>query len=180
MAKNGTRKHRTHKHRTRPLRGAASPTSARRLEALEKQRQALALRMAGASFDEIAESLGYADRGGAHKAVMAAIESTLPEPALQVRELELKRLDRLWLAAWKAATDGDLQAIAVCLQIMKRRADFEGLDKAKKLEHTGPDGKAIPIKIINFGLNEADANEERADTAPVRNLADGGNEISIP
>jgi hypothetical protein len=173
-------KNRTRKHRTRPPRGAASPTSARRLAALDKQRQALALRMAGASFDEIAESLGYADRGGAHKAVMAAIESTLPEPAAKVRELELKRLDRLWLAAYKAATAGDLQAIAVCLQIMKRRADFEGLDKAKKLEHAGPGGQAIPIRLIDFGLNEENANEKLTDIAPVRDLADGGNEISIP
>src|ERR1700687_496178 len=135
MAKNGT-----HKRRTRTPRGAAPPTSPQRLKALDKQRQALALRMAGASFDEIAESLGYADRGGAHKAVMAAIESTLPEPALQVRELELKRLDRLLMAAWKAATAGDLQAIGVCLQIMKRRADFEGLEKGKKQEISGPSG----------------------------------------
>src|ERR1700736_4114313 len=86
--------------RKRPPRGAASPTSPRRLRALENQRQALGLRMAGASFDEIAESLGYANRAGAHKAVMTAIEGTLREPAAQVRELELKRLDRLWLAAY--------------------------------------------------------------------------------
>lgn len=174
------KKGKTHIRGTRPPRGAASPTSPLRLKALERQRQALALRMAGASFDEIAESLGYADRGGAHKAIMAAIESTLREPAEGVRELELKRLDRLLMAAWKAATAGDLQAIAVCLQIMKRRADFEGLDKAKKLEHTGPGGKAIPIRLINFGLNEENANEEGADTPPVRDLADGGNEIPLP
>jgi hypothetical protein len=102
--------------------------------------------MAGASFEDIAESLGYANRAGAHKAVMTAIESTLPVPAAQVRELELKRLDRLWLGVWDAATKGDFQAVDACLKIMKRRADFEGLDKAKKLEHAGPDGQSIPVK----------------------------------
>ena len=149
MAITGTRK-----HRTRTPRGAASPTSARRLEALNKQRQALALRMAGASFDEIAESLGYADRGGAHKAVMAGLQSTLPEPAAQVRELELKRLDRLWLAVWDAATKGDLQALDACLRIMKRRADFEGLDAPKKLEHGGIDGGPIQIQLNDEQLCE--------------------------
>ena len=149
MAKNGT-----HKRRTRTPRGAASPTSPQRLKALDKQRQALALRMAGASFDEIAESLGYADRGGAHKAVMAALQSTLPEPAAQVRELELKRLDRLWLGVWDAATKGDLQAVDACLRIMKRRADFEGLDAPKKLEHGGIDGGPIPIQLNDEQLIE--------------------------
>src|SRR5262245_27392556 len=97
MTKNGK-----HMGRKRNGRGAASRTSPQRLQALEKQRQALQLRIAGANFDEIAETLGYANRGGAHKAIMTAIESTLREPAAQVRELELKRLDRLWMAAWKA------------------------------------------------------------------------------
>jgi hypothetical protein len=101
--------------------------------------------MAGASYDDIADALGYAARGGAHKAVMAAIDSTLPEPAAKVRELELKRLDRLWLAVWDAATKGDIEAIDACVRIMKRRADFEGLDKAKKHEHFGPDGGPVPI-----------------------------------
>jgi hypothetical protein len=149
MAKNGT-----HKRGTRTPRGAASPTSPQRLKALDKQRQALALRMAGASFDEIAESLGYADRGGAFKAVMAALQSTLPEPAAQVRELELKRLDRLWLAVWDGATKGDLQAVDACLRIMKRRADFEGLDAPKKLEHGGIDGGPIPIQLNDEQLVE--------------------------
>jgi hypothetical protein len=93
--------------------------------------------MAGASFDEIAESLGYADRGGAFKAVMTALNSTLLEPAAEVRELELKRLDRLWLAVWDLATKGDLQAVDACLRIMKRRADFEGLDAPRDMRHSG-------------------------------------------
>jgi hypothetical protein len=103
------------------------------------------MRIAGASFDDIANALGYADRAGAHKAVMAALEKTLTEPAAQVRELELKRLDRLFLAVWDPATKGDHQAVDACLRIMKRRADFEGLDKAKKLEHSGPEGGPLPV-----------------------------------
>jgi hypothetical protein len=159
----------THKHRTRTPRGAASPTSSRRLEALGKQRQALAMRIAGASFDEIADALGYADRGGAHKAIMAAIERTLPESAAQVRKLELKRLDRLWLAVWDAATKGDLQAVDACLRIMKRRADFEGLDKAKKhdLQHSGGARLVIVEEIVDAAPSAKDnppAGEPKPDS----------------
>jgi hypothetical protein len=122
--------------------------------------------MAGASYDDIAESLGYASRAGAHKAVMTAIASTLTEPAAQVRELELKRLDRLWLAVWDRATKGDLEAVEMCLKIMKRRADFEGLDKAKKLELGGQGGEPIPIRIIDIVRPTTNAGSESQPPTP--------------
>jgi hypothetical protein len=122
--------------------------------------------MAGASYDDIAESLGYASRAGAHKAVMTAIASTLTEPAAQVRELELKRLDRLWLAVWDRATKGDIEAVEMCLKIMKRRADFEGLDKAKKLELGGQGGEPIPIRIIDIVRPTTNAGSEGQPPTP--------------
>jgi hypothetical protein len=177
--KDGVRQPREAKKR--PPRGAASPTSPRRLQALEKQRQAVTMRIAGASFDDIAEALGYASRAGAHKAIMTAIQSTLPEPVEAVRQLELNRLDRLWLAVWPAALQGNPQAVEACLKIMKRRAEFEGLDKAKKFEHAGPGGKAIPVQFIDFGLGEAKPNEGPTDIVPAGGDFTGGeNEISVP
>jgi hypothetical protein len=140
------------------------------------------MRIAGASFDDIAEALSYASRAGAHKAIMTAIESTLPEPVEAVRQLELNRLDRLWLAVWPAALQGNPQAVEACLKIMKRRADFDGLDRAKKFEHAGPGGKAIPVQFIDFGLGMSEAKpNEPTDIAPAGgDLAGGENEISVP
>jgi len=109
-------------------RGAASPTSAFRLAAFQKQKQALELRLAGASYLKIADTLGYANKGGAHKAVMAALEKTIREPADRVRKIELERLDRLWFSAYQRAISGDVKAIQLCLAIMERRAKFQGLD----------------------------------------------------
>ena len=104
-----------------------SATSPRRLRAAERQRQALELRKAGASYPEIARTLGCA-LSSAHKSVSAALQKTLQEPAAEVRQLELDRLDRLMRALWPAAIEGDPNVIDRVLKIMARRAALQGLD----------------------------------------------------
>lgn len=125
-------------------------TSERRVKATERQRQALELRKAGASFEAIADRLGYGSKSGAYQAVMSAIKRTLREPADEVRELEEQRLDALLLAIWPQATKGNQGAIDRALRIMERRARLLGLDKPAKLEHSGPSGGPIPIKEVIF------------------------------
>src|SRR5207245_4065278 len=114
----------TSKHRTR---GAASPTSPRRLSAFQKQMQALDLRTGGASWRKIADAVGYVDGSGAHKAVMAALEKIPVEPGNKVRQIELERLDRMMMGLWPKAVNGDEKATGQCLQIMEMRARYLGL-----------------------------------------------------
>jgi len=106
-----------------------SKTSPRRLQAAKKQVKALELRVEGRSFRQIALELKYRGPSGAHKAVDAALERTIREPADEVRQLELERLDRLQIMPWKQATViGDPKAIASVIKIMERRAKLLGLD----------------------------------------------------
>lgn len=63
----------------------ASPAA---IEVNEKYRRALEMRKAGATFQQIADAEGYADRSGAKRAVMAALDKTLREPAEDVRDIE--------------------------------------------------------------------------------------------
>jgi len=106
-----------------------SKTSPRRLLAAKKQVKALELRVEGRSFRQIALELKYKGPSGAHKAVDAALERTIREPAEQVRQLELERLDKLQIKPWKLATViGDPKATASVLKIMERRAKLLGLD----------------------------------------------------
>ena len=65
-----------------------SRTSPRRIDAVAKQHKALALRYSGATFDAIAQELGYANRQGAHMAVEAALQKTIQEPADELRQLD--------------------------------------------------------------------------------------------
>jgi len=109
----------------------ATPTNA---ELVAKERQALDLRLAGATFDAIAERLGYADRSGAQRAVERAMTSTLQEPADQLRELQAARLDRLLLAIWPTALDGDAKAIAQARGLIDQLCKLLGLNAPTKVD----------------------------------------------
>ena len=144
MATDGKPKH--------PPRGAASPTSPRRLRAAGKQIQAMQLREAGVSYEKIAETCGYKNRSSAFKAVQAGLKATRAEAGKSLRRLELRRLDRLWMGLYSRATGNppDLAAVDRCLKIMHRRAALLGLD-IEKLALTNPTGE----KEFSGGLTDA-------------------------
>ena len=102
--------------------------------AADKERQALELRKAGASFQAIADKLGYADPSGAHRAVVRALANTIQQPADELRPLEAERLDRLLLAVWPDACQGDDRAINRALQIMGQRAKLLGLNAPTRVD----------------------------------------------
>ena len=108
--------------------------SKRRIAATEKQRQALMMRKAGATYETIADHLGYASRTGAFKAVMSALNATIREPANELRELELARLDQYLVSLAKDLQRGDVKAINAALKIGERRAKLLGLDQAVEIK----------------------------------------------
>jgi hypothetical protein len=136
----------------------AAAARRRHLDVAERQRQALKLRWAGASYRAIAQQLGCS-LGNAWKSVRAGIKKTLQEPADEVRKLESERLDRLMLACWPLATANppDLGAVDRVLEIMKRRAELNGLDAPKQL-----------------ALQMSDEELDRAIEAELERLAQGG------
>lgn len=103
-------------------------TTPRKLEAQERMYQALEMRKAGMGYKEIAEALGYTCHASAVKAVQRALKQTLREPADDVRELELERLEAMWRKTWEWIERGDPRAIDRALRIMERRAKYLGLD----------------------------------------------------
>lgn len=105
-----------------------SRTTKANLEAHAKRLRALELRRAGATFDQIAEQVGYASRGKAHDAVMAALADVIREPAEKTLALELDRLDALTVALWPKVRRGDEKAVQAVLRVMERRAKLLGLD----------------------------------------------------
>jgi len=109
----------------------------RRVAAHERHLQALELRKAGATYQMIADQLGYASPKGAHKAVRSAMREALSEPAEAVRQLEALRLDAALLAIWRRVTKGDDKAIDRLLGIMKRRMELFGLAAPRRQEFSG-------------------------------------------
>lgn len=124
-----------------------SKTSQRRLRAAERQRQALELRKAGVSFEEIARTLGYAGPSSSYRAIMSALKRTLQEPADEVRKLELVRLDRAQRVAWERMLQGDLEALAKVIKVMERRARLLGLDMPTKVASTDSQGEDLALTV---------------------------------
>lgn len=104
-------------------------TKAPKPEQIDKERQVVEMRRAGATYDDIARATGYKDASGARAAYIRAMQRTLVEAGTdEMRELELDRLDRLQRAVWGKAMQGDTTAIHTALKILDRRARYLGLD----------------------------------------------------
>ena len=98
-----------------------------------RQSKALEMRKAGASYDQIATALGMANRSVAWQSVRSAIKTVIREPAQEVLDLELSRLDIMMMGCWPKARTGDLQTIDRVLRIMDRRSTYLGLDAPKTM-----------------------------------------------
>jgi len=124
-----------------------------RVRAHERHLQALELRKAGVTYEVIAGQLGYANASGARKAVVSALKATLREPAAELRELELARLDAMLLPLWRPVQAGDEKAVDRALRIMERRARLLGLDR-KTAEGEVPDTVKVVVEYLDAELPE--------------------------
>ena len=102
-------------------------------EQIDRELKVLELRRAGLTWQRIAEQVGYADHSGAYLAYKRAIKRTQQQPADELRTQELDRIDRLQLAAWPKAMQGDTQSINTICRLMERRARLLGLDMPVKI-----------------------------------------------
>ncbi|WP_055477608.1 sigma factor-like helix-turn-helix DNA-binding protein [Sphaerimonospora mesophila] len=127
-------------------------------ETAVRDAEACRLRARGLSYEQIAEQLGVS-RSNAYLAVQRAIADIVREPAEEVRQLELVRLDEMHRAAlgvleathyvvdkgkvvmWDGQPlidDGPvLAAVDRMLKIQARRAALLGLDAEKKVSLSG-------------------------------------------
>lgn len=113
-------------------------TNAKKITSAEHAAEALKLRLRGYSFQRIRDELGHwATSHGCRQAVVKAIADITREPAQELVEVELARLDEMFTVAFdKAVKKGDFYSIESCLKIMDRRSKLLGLDKAAQAEST--------------------------------------------
>lgn len=131
--------------------GAAAKSSVRRIRTTEKTLKALELRKRGLNYTQIGEKLGCA-RSTACRYVLSELENLADkcrEEAVYVRDLELQRLDALYLVAYAEVEKGNVSAIDRCLRIMERRAKLLGLDEAEKVDVNG-------IATLHFDKEDED------------------------
>ena len=171
-----------------PNHNAAVPSP----ELVDKEVKVLELRRAGLTWQRIAEETGYADHTGAYAAYKRAIKRTMQQPADELREQEVDRIDRLQLALWPKAMKGDERSISTIVRLMERRAKLLGLDAPTRIQQdvttwTGDESidRAVRDLAALLTANDADSSGESAMAEPTgESLAittgDGLEEVADP
>jgi hypothetical protein len=139
------------------------------VETVQKMAEALDYRLQSYSFAEIGEAMGVSTTR-AYELVDMALKQTIHETADKVRQMELRRLDKMTPKMMEFAVQGDPKAVDSVIKIMDRRAKLLGLDGPSKHEHTGKDGGPIETKVngdsARSALVEALAKAGYAGTTP--------------
>ena len=131
-----------------------SKLSPRRIDAQQKQQQAMELRMAGRTWQEIADHLGYASHTGAYEAVKVALSRSNHEAAEDYRSLTIGRLTKILQVHWPLMLQADNNSTRLCLQTIKDMREVLGLDSPSKFEHTGADGAPIRHEVITLDIGD--------------------------
>lgn len=97
-----------------------------------RRAEALSLRLAGLSYDQIGERLKI-DGAGARDLIVRTLRQAESRGVEQLRELENARLDRAQAAIWAQVLQGDIKAVQTFISISARRAKMNGLDEATKV-----------------------------------------------
>ena len=125
-------------------------------EQIDKEKQVLELKRSGATWDAIAQVVGYSNASGAFKAYQRAMVRTLQQPADELRDAEIDRLDRLQRAYWFEAI-GDKnnppvhKSAEIVLKIIDRRAKLLGLDAPTKIQ----------AEVVTYDASGIEADIER-------------------
>lgn len=109
----------------------------------EADAEALRLRIAGFSYDDIAKRSGYRNRSGAFKAVERALAAGAETDGVA---LEISRLDVLQRGVFQRAMQGDVQAALAVVKIIDQRSKLAGLYKPAAVEDV-PGTPAAPAVV---------------------------------
>jgi hypothetical protein len=146
-------------HRNRP-RGEDAKKRERALKALD-------LRIAGATYRQIAAQLGVREFAAFHDVQdeLGRLDPVIKGRAERLRELEMARLDRLNVALAPGIKAGQPGAIFAAVKVMERRAKLCGLDAPTKLEVSG---------AVTLGEKIAAARARGAQLAAARKKKESG------
>ena len=138
-----------------------SMTSARRVQARERERLAAELRKRGASLAQIASELEVSVPA-VHKMlkrVMARQVELADESLAELRAMEVERIDALLLAVWPKAVGGSgrepsLGAIDRVIKLSKRRSEILGIDAPLKQDITSGGEPITAVKLVEVLLDK--------------------------
>jgi hypothetical protein len=152
----------------------------------ERRKSALALKRSGATYQQIADQLGFHDRAHAQKDVLKALREIGRDEAKDVLALELERLDAILRGGlFERARKGDLPSVDRVMKLMDRRASYLGLNRPQEHAVTFP-GINLDVRTLtdaqierlasgDYGaLAEAAAGPSHPGEAPPRGASNQG------
>lgn len=129
--------------------------------------KALELRAQGLTYLQIAEwrwpegpngMLYGGDRHNARRAIVNAYEKTIKEPADEVRQMEVNRLDMILVGlAARGLFKGNVPVVNAGLNVMARRAKLLGLDAPTEINNRGGGNVQLIVDpaVLREGMDEA-------------------------
>jgi hypothetical protein len=106
----------------------------RSMSSAERTRRAMALKLAGASYSQIAQNLGYHDASGARKAVQRGMKNALHETSSELKKIHYGRLEHMLMLLWPDVNNRDLSSMNAALAVMDRMERLYGLNAAEKID----------------------------------------------
>lgn len=132
---------------------------------------AVALRIAGAPYEDIAQTLGYQNARDARLAVENTLAKSVPEENRdELRKIAGRRLERLLNTIWeKATTDGpeQLPAQKVALGLIDRHIRLYGLDAPQEMIVYTPAAAEIETWVQQMTEHVKGAYPDEADIVDV-------------
>jgi len=124
------------KPRRKANRGATDQTSPAAIERWERDLKCVELRKAGATWQAIADQLGYANRGNAYRAFQAVMKEYPREDVETWRNIISDRYDAMIRALWPDVLRGKLLAVDRVSRILEAQAKLHGANRPEKIEIT--------------------------------------------
>ena len=135
--------------------GNSAKRDARKFAAAELTKRALDLRLAGASYEQIADAKlgpGFNDKSNVRKHIQKAIDAVPLEHAATLKVLTMMRLDALRRGVWVRAKSGGLPELDRALKIIERECALMGLDAPKSVAQA-----IVAVDTSSDGPTPADA-----------------------
>jgi len=145
--------------------GNTAKRDAREVVHTERQQKALELRLAGATFQQVADKLGLSHRADARKLICKGLElyrerrddaaEDLVEKILETYAERRARCRVLRVAYYTKAVRGDLKAAGLLLDVDREEREGDrdvrkilGLDAPVRTELTGRGGGALAVEVL--------------------------------
>lgn len=135
---------------------------------VSRQQSAVALRIAGANYSEVAQALGYASANHARLAVERALAASVGDESRdQLRFLEGRRLERLLRGLWAKATDDrhpdQIAAARTALAVIDRHSRLYGLDAPTQMVVHSPTAGEIEAWVAQMAAQVSQGMPEEKD-----------------